>query len=362
LTYFKLQPMRILMNNAITTLSMKRNLTIIVLYLLSLQVSFAQSKQPLPIIDMHLHAMDINSNGPAPVNVGAPFKNFGSHDPVNPYMYSFMRILKTDSLYEYTITSPTTNVDLINESISILNKRNIYAVTFGEVWRVRRWKLKEPKRIIPAMTFSFKDTLSQKLSVDSLRSLFQSKEFKVFGEIGLQYEGYSASDPAFEPFLKMAEELDVPVGIHTGLGPPGVGAFPSSSFKASLCSALNLEDALKRHPKLRVYVMHAGWPMLDDMLALLYVYPQVYVDLGVIDFLLPRKEFYYYLQRLVEAGFDKRIMFGSDQMVWPEAIEIAIENIEAATFLSQEQKRDIFFNNAARFLRLSEEEINNMKK
>ncbi len=330
--------------------------------MLSLQVSFAQSKQPLPIIDMHLHSIGINDNGPAPVNVGAPFRNFGSHDPIKPYAPNFIRILKTDSLFEYTITSPATDDDLMNESISILKKRNIHAVTSGDVMRVRKWKLAEPKRIIPAVMFFLGDTLSQKLSVDSLRTLFQSKEFKVFGEIMLQYEGYSVSDPAFEPFLKMAEELDVPVGIHIGLGPPGVGLLPPGSFKASLCSALNLEEALKRHPKLRVYVMHAGWPMLDDMLALLYVYPHVYVDISVIDYQLPRKEFYRYLQRLVEAGFDKRIMFGSDQMVWPKAIEIAIENIEAATFLSQEQKRDIFFNNAARFLRLSEKEINDMKK
>jgi len=210
--------------------------------------------------------------------------------------------------------------------------------------------------------FAFSDTLSQKLSVESLRSLFQSNEFKVFGEIVLQYEGYSVSDPAFAPFLKMAEEVDVPVGIHIGLGPPGVGLLPPGSFNASLCSALNLEEALKHHPKLRVCVMHAGWPMLDDMLALLYVYPQVYVDVSVIDYMLPRKEFYHYLQRLAEAGFGKRIMFGSDQMVWPKAIEIAIENIEAAAFLSQEQKRDILFNNAARFLRLSDIEIADMQK
>jgi predicted TIM-barrel fold metal-dependent hydrolase len=311
---------------------------------------------------MHLHSLGINDFGPAPVKAGAPFKNFGSHDPVRPYAPDWIRISKTDSLFEYSITSPSTDDDLMNESISILNKRNVHAVTSGEVTRVRKWKLAEPKRIIPAVMFSFGDTLSKKLSVDSLRSLFQSKEFRVFGEIVLQYAGYSASDPAFEPFLKMAEELDVPVGIHIGLGPPGIGSLPPGSFKASLCSALNLEEALKRHPKLRVYVMHAGWPMLDDMLALLYVYPQVYVDVAVIDYILPRKEFYHYLQRLVEAGFGKRIMFGSDQMVWPKAIEIAIENIEAATFLSPEQKRDIFFNNAARFLRRSEKEINDMKK
>ncbi len=50
-------------------------------------------------------------------------------------------------------------------------------------------------------------------------------------------------------------------------------------------------------------------------------------------------------------------MFGSDQMMWPEVIDIAIETIEAADFLTEEEKRDIFYNNAARFLRLSEEEI-----
>jgi predicted TIM-barrel fold metal-dependent hydrolase len=54
----------------------------------------------------------------------------------------------------------------------------------------------------------------------------------------------------------------------------------------------------------------------------------------------------------VEAGFGKRILFGSDQMVWPEALRIAIENVEAAEFLTLSQKRDIFYNNAARFLRL----------
>jgi predicted TIM-barrel fold metal-dependent hydrolase len=78
-----------------------------------------------------------------------------------------------------------------------------------------------------------------------------------------------------------------------------------------------LEDVLMRHPKLRLYVMHAGWPMSHQMVALLYAHPQVYVDVAVIDWAIPRREFHQYLRRLVEAGFGKRIMFGSDQMVWP---------------------------------------------
>lgn len=108
-----------------------------------------------------------------------------------------------------------------------------------------------------------------------------------------------------------------------------------------------------RHPKLRLYIMHAGWPMLE-MVALMYAYPQVYAEVGEVNWLVPRKEFHRYLRRLVEAGFGKRVMFGSDQNIWPQTIPIAIEAVESASFLSPEQKRDIFYNNAARFLRLSE--------
>lgn len=64
-----------------------------------------------------------------------------------------------------------------------------------------------------------------------------------------------------------------------------------------------------------------------------------------------------HFRRLMRAGLGKRIMFGSDQMVWPETISMALEAIQSADFLSAEQKADIFYNNAARFLRLSEEEI-----
>ena len=51
------------------------------------------------------------------------------------------------------------------------------------------------------------------------------------------------------------------------------------------------------------------------------------------------------------------MMFGSDQLVWPEVIERSIDRIQSLTYLTAAQKRDILYNNAARFLRLSEEQI-----
>ena len=48
-------------------------------------------------------------------------------------------------------------------------------------------------------------------------------------------------------------------------------------------------------------------------------------------------------------------MFGTDGQ--PAQVGQAVERIESASFLTDKQKRDIFYNNAARFLRLPDEEI-----
>ena len=87
--------------------------------------------------------------------------------------------------------------------------------------------------------------------------------------------------------------------------------------------------------------------MLDDMLAVLWHHPNVYVELGHLQIAISRAEYYFYLKRLVDAGFGDRVMFGSDN-----EYEEGIQAILTAEFLTEGQKRDILYNNASRFLRL----------
>jgi uncharacterized protein len=315
-----------------------------------------------PVIDMHLHALDADAQGPPPVNIGAPFRDLAINDSGDNFREVFKKALESNLWADQFITSPSTDDSMKMMTLAMLRKHNVYAVTSGEIKKIREWKEEEPKRIINSIDWSFRMAENTGLDLDSLEKLFQSGEFKVFGEVAIQYEGISPSDSIFEPYLALAERLDVPVGIHIGCGPPGAPYISSGGYRAKLHSALVLEEALLRHPKLRIYAMHAGWPMLDDMLAMLYTYPQLYVDLGVICYMIPKKEFYYYLERLVNAGFVKRIMFGSDNMVWPQAVELGINSIQNAAFLSEAQKRDILFNNAARFLRLTAEQIKEMHR
>jgi predicted TIM-barrel fold metal-dependent hydrolase len=88
------------------------------------------------------------------------------------------------------------------------------------------------------------------------------------------------------------------------------------------------------------------------MIEVLNAHPQLRVDVGILSYGYPRTDFHAYLKRLVDAGFVDRILFGSDQMLWPQAIDRAIAGIESADFLTKEQKRMILHDNAARFLRL----------
>jgi predicted TIM-barrel fold metal-dependent hydrolase len=169
------------------------------------------------------------------------------------------------------------------------------------------------------------------------------------GEIGTQLSGVAPNDPAVEPYLALAEEFDVPVLIHTlGIGP----YLPT--FRSAAGRPLLLEDVLVRHPRLRLFVENAGYPYRDQMIAMMYQYPQLHADVSTITWVIPRAAFYDYLESFVRAGLGKRLMFGSDQMRWPDRIGVAIAAIEQAPFLTEEQKRDILFNNAARFLRLDE--------
>lgn len=324
--------------------------------LLSLLPPSAAAQQRLPILDMHLHAVAADQQGPPPLAMCTPMAPFAAWDPKGRYAEIFMAMQKTPRCPD-PVWSPETDEELMTQTIDVMNRLNIVGVLSGpEPDRIATWVAAAPGRFIPGLVLQFGDAGAD-FSTDSLRSLHAAGRLAVLGEIINQYAGIAPDDDRMEPYWALAEELEIPVGIHIGTGPPGAIYLGFEAYRARLHSALTIEEVLVRHPKLRVYIMHAGYLMLEDLLALLYAHPQVYVDVGVIVFTQPRAAFYRYLQGIVEAGFENRVMFESDQMVWPGVIERAIAVIKEAPFLSEQQKRDVLYNNAARFLRLSEEEI-----
>jgi hypothetical protein len=190
-----------------------------------------------------------------------------------------------------------------------------------------------------------------------LRAQVKAGRIRVFGEIGAQYLGMAPNDPRMEPYYALAEELDVPVGIHLGIGPPGVSyaespfpAFKSPNYRGAAGDPYLLEDVLVRHPRLRVYAMHAAWPDIDHMVYMLCMHPQLYVDVSVLQYAIARPAYLAALRTLVDAGLTDRVMYGSDG--GPRFAAMGVDAIEQAAFLSPQQKRDILYENAMRFFRI----------
>lgn len=312
---------------------------------------------------MHLHAFKVADFGvglgSAPAfcsdNRGISMNGW---DPRQPFALG-----KAGHCSAARIPAPASDAELWRRTLAILEHDNIRAVTSGgtgDLDQVAKWRAAAPQRIIAAVDFlrpqADPEAAPAFRPIAELRELAAEGRVAVFAEIAPQYDGMSPADMRLDPYFALAEELDIPVGLHMGEGPPGGPNVEGySHYRVSLGDPLLLEDVLVRHPKLRLYVMHFGSPFVDNMIALLFSYPQVYVDIAQNDWGFPRKHFHGQLRRLVEAGFGKRIMFGSDQMIWPETIDLAIQTVEAADFLTAEQKRDIFHDNAARFLRLGAE-------
>lgn len=174
----------------------------------------------------------------------------------------------------------------------------------------------------------------------------QIKENKIdfIGEVLSQYYGISPSDEKLYPYYAIAEKYGIPVGLHTGLAGPNHG---SPTFKVSLESPILFEDFLQKFPKLKVWIMHSGAPFLDDTLAIMGYYRNVYADISAISNpdIFPATDFYQIVKRLIDAGLENRLMFGSDN----GDINKIIANVNSLDFLSAEQKEKLFYRNAEIF-------------
>ncbi|QCK16304.1 amidohydrolase family protein [Mangrovivirga cuniculi] len=286
-----------------------------------------------PIIDMHMHAY----SKPNPL--------FG--EMVNPTTGD-----------KYIGSKDVTSHE--KETADIMRKHNIVKIMLSPPTHqtIKKWLKMHPEKIISGQIISD----PTKIPLDTLRAWHKSGELDVIGEVAPNYEGIKPDDKKITPLFDLAEELNIPIAFHIlPGGPPGGVYFAYPKTRASHARPLLIEEHLISHPKVPIYIMHAGWPFADEMKALMYAHPQVYVDVGVISWVLEESEFHSYIKELVDAGFEKRIMFGSDQMAFTSMIEKAIHNLNSSD-LTLEQKEDIFYNNAARFLNLSDETIKEHKQ
>lgn len=301
----------------------------------------------LPIIDVHVHTMKVNPAWSSPM---CPWflTSMPGADP-NDKGTSFMSLDCVDPLQP-----AKSDKEMQDEVMRRIKDFNMTMVAFSDAEILHKWVKAAPKgRIIPGIGISNATEMTVKAFRDSLTNGF----YKVMAEVAPQYQGMSPSDMSLDPYFAVAEELNIPVGIHMGTGGNGMANLTQPKFRASLGDPFLLEDLLARHPKMKIWVMHAGYPMAERMIALMGANAYVYVDIAGMIWSYPLDEVHSYIKKMVEAGFEKRIMYGTDFMMWPRLFETSMGVIEHAQYLSEDQKRDILFNNAARFFRMDKSQF-----
>jgi hypothetical protein len=283
-----------------------------------------------PVIDMHMHAYSGVLDIPNPNTGKLMVRNGGEHRMASlRFMEKHHVVLGAVSVS----VEPETAFQVLGDWERDLGKRVLRGLFFGK------------KAGFPP--------------VESVRDWISSGQIDFLGEMGFQYDGFSPSDPELFNYYELAQELDVPVGIHTGMSAPKTPLRCCPKFRLSLGNPYLLEDILVRFPRLRIWAMHAGGQYYNEMVTMMTMYPQLYVDVSPYTWLdrgyaelLDR-----FLKLTKEQGVLDRVMFGSDQMRWPEAIGMAVHRIKSIDYLDEQEKAGILYDNAARFLRLSDEQI-----
>src|SRR5688572_26483438 len=246
------------------------------------------------------------------------------------------------------LESSKTAVETLGQTIKKMDLHKIeYAVVCGTLSSLDRYT-KADKRFIPGYQ-DYEDTL---MPVRQFEEYVQSVRIKVFGEVMAVYKGLTLADPVYQPYLAICEKYGIPVAYHSG------GSFPDAQnlgwpkYRIKLGDPLLIEDVLVKYPKLKVYLMHAGENFYENTLRMIDGYPNLHADLGVSLWLHPLTKDYgvKFLRSAKLYGVLDRVMFGSDQMVWPEAITSSINFLNSLDFLTNSEKEMILYRNAKKFL------------
>ncbi len=248
------------------------------------------------------------------------------------------------------IPSPKTSEEHLKQTIAEMDKNNIqFAVVSGTFLESVENYTNADSRFIPG--YMEEDKI---IPIEKFEELVKNGKIRVFGEITGVYFGKTLNDPLYAPYLEVCVKYDIPVAYHTGGGPPMVVYGENPELRIKNGDPLLIEDVLVKYPKLRIYLMHGGEMYYEHALRMMHLYQQLYVDVGVLLWAAPMAQDYgtNLLKKAKEYEMLDRVMFGTDQMVWPGAISKSIEFLNSMDFLTEKEKRMILYDNAKTFLKI----------
>jgi hypothetical protein len=167
------------------------------------------------------------------------------------------------------------------------------------------------------------------------------KGFKIM----LTFRKKKLSDQLIYPVLETAQKFKIPIVMHCGYPPPG-----TRKNVLTYSNPIYIDEFASSFPKANIIITHMGYPFTDIAIALATQYPNIYLDLSNLAYMMPSRLKELLIQAKEMIGTHK-IIFGSDGTI-PEMIEIAVNYFDECDFLTKEDLEKILGLNAARLLNL----------
>ena len=250
---------------------------------------------------------------------------------------------------------------MADESISIEKMVETYraidtkAVIFSVDAETETGDLPDPNDYVAQTVDSYPDVFIGFCSVDPRKGKAAVEELErsvlSLGLRGLKlhpiHQAFFPDDPAFISLFAKAEELGIPVLMHSGYAAAGANAPGGGGFELAYSRPIPHVDSLAaRHPNLTIIMAHPAWPWIQEQVAVALHKSNVFIDLsGWAPRYIPKE-----LISEASGRLRKKILFGSD---YPY--------ISPVTWLEQFQELDIrdesrpliLHDNAARILNLA---------
>ena len=140
----------------------------------------SSAQEPLPVIDMHLHASAADDNGPPPLALCVPPVDTRSAIPkaVGRDLYG---VAEEAPVFQPRLVTPDRRGARDGRPSPCSSAGNVIGVLSGPPERVQQWRKAAPDRFIPGLQFRFG---REELTPDSLRRLYAEGRFAVFAEVG----------------------------------------------------------------------------------------------------------------------------------------------------------------------------------
>lgn len=145
------------------------------------------------------------------------------------------------------------------------------------------------------------------------RALHQLEDIRRLGLAGMgcqpSFAGMGNDDRKMYPVYARAEELGLPVAIHTGINytthQPIRNEHP-----------LQVDQVACDFPDVTLIACHAGWPWVPDMVAVMRKHPNVYAEFGGLAprYVLEAGTGWEVMHRFMNSLLAEQVLFGTD---WP---------------------------------------------